>query len=46
MISSMDDGVGRILSKLKEEEIFDNTLFSFFPTMELQRKDGLKKKWS
>ena len=27
MISSMDDGVGRILSKkLKEEEIFDNTI--------------------
>jgi len=30
MVSAVDDGVGRIFRKLKEEEIYDNTLVFFF----------------
>ena len=41
MISSMDDGVGRILSKLKEEEIFDNTIVFF-----LSDNGAPKKRWT
>ena len=41
MISSMDDGVGRILSKLKEEEIFDNSIVFF-----LSDNGAPKKRWT
>ena len=41
MISSMDDGIGKILTKLKEEKIYDNTIVFF-----LSDNGAPKKKWT
>ncbi len=41
MISSMDDGVGKIVSKLKEENIYDNTIVFF-----LSDNGAPKKRWT
>ena len=41
MISSMDDGVGKIIDKLKEENIYDNTIVFF-----LSDNGAPKKKWT
>ena len=40
MISSMDDGVGKIIDKLKEENIYDNTIVFFLSD------NGAPKKWT
>ena len=41
MISSMDDGIGKILTKLKEEKIYDNTIVFF-----LSDNGAPKKRWT
>ena len=41
MISSMDDGVGKIVDKLKEENIYDNTIVFF-----LSDNGAPKKRWT
>ena len=43
MISSMDDGIGKILTKLKEEKIYDNTIVFFLSDNGAPKKDGQTK---
>ena len=40
MISSMDDGVGKIISKLKEEKIYENTIIIFLSDNGGPNKNG------
>ena len=40
MISSMDDGVGKIISKLKEEKIYENTIIIFLSDIGGPNKNG------